>query len=307
MSDLAIVIPYYKKEFFDKCLASLAAQTNKNFNTYIGNDNSPQDPEKLIYRYEKEFNLKYVKFIENYGTLNLTKQWERCIALTKEEEWIIILGDDDIMEPNCVAEFYFSLNDIENRGIKVIRFASMVMDGSGNELSRRYKHPFIEDTGDFLMRKLKGETRSSLSEYVFKKRNLKATGFKEFPLAWYSDLLAILEVSNFGEIYTINNAVVHFRLSGFNITSKDDNLTLKNIATFQFFYYLLRRKRNFFNSEQIDFLCNRLERTFLNNKKNLLFWGLFTKLYLERFYIKRYIFFSFQVLKLVVKKKIWKK
>jgi hypothetical protein len=43
-------------------------------------------------------------------------------------------------------------------------------------------------------------------------------------------------------IYTINEAVVQFRLSGDNITSQTDNLVLKKEATFEFSIIWLRKK-----------------------------------------------------------------
>jgi hypothetical protein len=73
-----------------------------------------------------------------------------------------------------------------------------------------------------------------LSEF-FNKDSLLKHKFKNLPLAWFSDILAVLEVSNFGLIYTINEAVVQFRLSGDNITSRADNLVLKTKALLSFY------------------------------------------------------------------------
>jgi hypothetical protein len=39
---LAIIIPYYKLCFFEENLQSLAAQTDKRFKVYIGDDASPE-------------------------------------------------------------------------------------------------------------------------------------------------------------------------------------------------------------------------------------------------------------------------
>lgn len=48
---LAIVIPYYKPDFFEETLQSVAAQTDKRFTLYIGNDASAHDPLPLIQKY----------------------------------------------------------------------------------------------------------------------------------------------------------------------------------------------------------------------------------------------------------------
>src|SRR5665647_1577360 len=93
---LAIVIPCYHIKFFDKTLESLSNQTDKRFTVYIGDDNSPNNPEELILKFASGLTLKYVKFEENWGSHSLVKQFERCIDLLQDEQWIMILGDDDV-------------------------------------------------------------------------------------------------------------------------------------------------------------------------------------------------------------------
>ena len=249
--DLAIVIPYYKINFFKETLDSLAHQTNKNFKVYIGNDASPNNPSELLLKYKNDFDFEYFEFQENLGSKSLVNQWHRCVDLAKEEEWLMILCDDDTLSENYIEAFYKNLNEITTSNVKVIRYASQVIDENNNSLSVVINHPKIENAVDFLFRKLKGGTRSTLSEYIFKQKNVLEIKFKNLPLAWYSDLLGVLEFSHFGNIYTINEALLKFRLSGINITSKTDDHILKNEATFQFYYYLLDKKSSFFNNYQI--------------------------------------------------------
>lgn len=288
---LAIVIPYYKIRFFEATIQSLALQTDKRFKVYIGNDASNDDPTQLLEKFKNQFDFDYHYYDTNLGSISLTQQWERCMTQVQEEKWVMILGDDDFLESNCVALFYQNIDLIEKKNSKVIRYATQVIDHNNNVLAGIYTHPEYENSTDFLMRKFKGGTRSSLSEFIFSKDTLFGVKFKDFPLAWFSDVLAVLEVSNFGLIYTINRAVVKFRWSGDNITSRTDNLVLKNEAAFEFFYYLLDKKESFFNQEQINILQFKLEKTFLDNKKNLRFWQLFTMLYLKNFYIRNYGYF----------------
>lgn len=87
---LAIVIPYYNIQFFDKTLGSLTNQTDKRFTVYIGDDNSPNSPEGLISKFASGLTAKYVKFEENLGSHSLVKQFERCIDLLQDEQRILI-------------------------------------------------------------------------------------------------------------------------------------------------------------------------------------------------------------------------
>lgn len=299
---LAIVIPYYKYTFFEATLESLANQTDKRFKVYIGDDGSPKHPLDLLEKYKDQFDFEYHRFETNLGSVSLVQQWERCIDRTGTEQWIMILGDDDTLSLNCMSSFYDNLAEVEEQKINVIRYSTVVIDQNETEISIVHKHPQYEKSVDFLMRKSKGGTRSSLSEFIFKKEVLQEIRFKDLPLAWYSDILAVLEFSKFGLIYTINEAIVCFRLSGINITSKRDNLLLKNRATFKFYYYLINLKSKFFNRKERDVLMTMLEKTFFDNKKSIHFWVLFTKLYLSNLYFKKYSIFIGKMLKIILKK-----
>ena len=102
---LAIVIPYFKLNFFESTLDSLAIQTDNRFKVYIGNDYSPDDPKPLLEKYKGILKFQYVEFENNLGKKSLVKQWERCIAEVHDEDWIVILGDDDVLSKNCIEDF----------------------------------------------------------------------------------------------------------------------------------------------------------------------------------------------------------
>jgi glycosyltransferase involved in cell wall biosynthesis len=299
-SNLAIVIPYYKIDFFKETLDSLANQTHKNFKVYIGNDASPNNPSKLLSKYENDFDFEYFEFQENLGSKSLVNQWHRCIDLAKEEEWLMVLCDDDTITTNYIEAFHNNINDISSAKVAVVRYASQVIDEKNKSLSVEINHPKIENAVDFLFRKLKGGTRSTLSEYIFKRKIVHEIRFKNLPLAWYSDLLGVLEFSHFGNIYTINEALLKFRLSGINITSKTDDHVLKNEATFQFYYYLLTDKKNHFNKEQSAILIDKLEKTILDNKKNLNFWIKTLNLYATKGKFLQFVTLVFKAIKRIV-------
>lgn len=280
---LAIVIPYYKFSFFEKTLQSLSKQTDKRFKVYIGNDASPENPKQLLDVFSNSFHFDYTVFENNLGKESLVKQWERCLDLMQDEDWLMILGDDDTLSEDCIELFYQNIEKVNLNKCNVVRFATKVIDEEDKSISPIHVHPEIENSVDFLFRRIKGGTRSSLSEYVFKTVSVKKNGFKNFPLAWHTDDLAILEFSEFGNIYTINDTVVNFRLSGENITSKNDNLKLKNKATFSYYHYLLSCKKSFFNDNQKNILFFKLEKSLLNDKKNVYFWMKLIQLYLSNF------------------------
>ena len=294
---LALDIPYYKYDFFEATLQSLASQTNKQFHVYIGDDASPKPPTDLLEKFKDQFTFSYHRFETNLGGTSLVQQWNRCLKLVQNETWVQILGDDDTLAPNVIASFYENLLEITKVNSAVVRFATQVIDEKGSPISEIYQHPKLELATDFLVRKFKGGTRSSLSEYIFMKEKMDAIQLKDFPLAWYSDLLAVVEFAEFKTIFTINDAVVDFRLSGKNITSKTDDLVVKNQATFLFYSYLLRVYGKQFSDQLVQLLFDRLEKTVFDNKKQIKYWFVLLNLYGNFFQVRRFLLLSLKIKK----------
>ena len=144
MKKLAVIIPYFKIAFFRETLESLATQTDQRFNVYIGNDASPENPEDLLKEFEGKFNFVYKKFEENLGCTSLTKQWARCIEMMNDEEWMMILGDDDILGSNVVSEFYVQLSQLEP-STNIIRFSLQIINQHSIPIKELITSIFLQD------------------------------------------------------------------------------------------------------------------------------------------------------------------
>ncbi len=263
---LAIVIPYYKISFFDETLQSLANQTNKNFKVYIGDDASPNNPVELLNVYKSSFNFTYKKFDQNLGANSLTQQWQRCIDLLGNEEWIMLLGDDDKLEKNVVDEFYKNINEVDVNQINIIRFASVLVNSSTLKESSVFLHKKKEKILDFYSKKLLDITRSSLSEYVFRKKVYKKYNFKNYPLAWHSDDMAWFEFSEGKDIFSINEAKVFVRIFQESISGNPLNFFYKDTASIEFYNNLLLRKDVLKNQIVREVLLTRLEVLYKKRK-----------------------------------------
>ena len=102
---LAFVIPAYKADYLERTLSSLAYQSCKDFTLYVGDDASPKDLQSIVERFRDRLNINYVRFEGNLGGKDLVAHWERCLALCRDEEWVCLFSDDDLLEENCVASF----------------------------------------------------------------------------------------------------------------------------------------------------------------------------------------------------------
>ncbi|MCL9809094.1 glycosyltransferase family 2 protein [Flavobacterium luminosum] len=247
---LAIVIPFYKLTFFEATLQSLANQTDKRFKVYIGDDASPEDCTSLLKQFEGQFDFTYHRFETNLGGTSLTQQWERCIALSEEEEWLMILGDDDLLGENVVEEFYKNKGLVDSENSNVLKFATVNIDDKGIVISKKYMHPLKENVATAYYRKFIWESRSSLSEYIFRRTSYIKHGFENYPLAWHADDRAWFDFSEGGNICCSNEAIIYFRLTNFNISGQTDNEQIKKQASKLFFYDLITKYLNLFTRKQ---------------------------------------------------------
>jgi glycosyltransferase involved in cell wall biosynthesis len=281
---LAIIIPYYKLTFFEATLDSLAAQTNQNFKVYIGDDASLESPNDLLEKYQRKFDFEYHRFEENLGGTSLTQQWERCIALSNNEEWIMILGDDDVLEENVVEAFYANLLEIEEEGINVVRFSTQSIDKVKNIISKVYINPKVEKATDFYYRRHSGDVRSSLSEHVFRRKSFLKYKFKNYPLAWHSDDYAWIEFAENKPILAINDAIITIIISCESLTGSTTNLLKKNIAQSLFYMDLIKNKLNLFdNNVRLPLLLQAEIAIKINRKLTLNEWNILFFKYLNNY------------------------
>ena len=217
MHVLAIVIPAYKPDFFRAALDSVAAQTDRRFRVYVGDDGGPPEIGRICASFSATgVDIVYRRFDENLGGRSLTAHWNRCIALS-EEPWVWLFSDDDEMAPNCVASIHEELS--RNRNGNVLRFNTDVIDGRGKTLAVNASHPEVETGVDFLYARLQGERNSYVVEYVFRRDAFEREGgFPDYPVAWCADDVAWYSFSGGGEIRTLTNGKVRWRASGLNIT-----------------------------------------------------------------------------------------
>lgn len=232
MNQLAIIVPYYKIDFFEETLKSIADQTNQNFTLYIGNDASPNNPLPLIEKYFKDNSYHYFDYKENIGSKNLALQWERILENVREE-WVQILGDDDCISQDFVEEFYKTLPIVEKNNISLIKCGQQWID-ENNKLLEFNVYDFNKvSAAEIFIKKYNHEIRSSLSENIYQTQIIKRHKFIKLPLAWGTDDLSLLNFSKNGYIQYIPKPMVSVRISTQSISGSDQYEKLKKLAIHQ--------------------------------------------------------------------------
>ncbi|MGH2665076.1 glycosyltransferase [Flavobacterium sp.] len=280
---LAIIVPYYKLTFFEDTLRSLASQTDKRFKVYIGDDASPENCALLLDKYKGTFDFVYKKFETNLGGISLVKQWERCIAFIGNEEWIMILGDDDFISPNLVESFYAHYEKFASKS-QLIRFAKQnIFKKTGASMEIQY-NPEFESASDAFYRRITGGTTITLSEYIFKRSSYEKYGFYSYPLAWHSDNRAWIEFAEEKPIYSINEAVVTVVNSELSISGSSLFSHQKNQASIAFYRYLMEEKLPSFSKQQAIRVIHKYENAISRVRKI----SIKDRLFLFPYYVKNY-------------------
>lgn len=251
MPQLAIVIPVYKARFLRETLRSISNQVNKDFVVYIGDDASPEDIAGIVKEFDGRFIYRYHRFDINQGRDSLIKQWERCIALVKEEKWVWLFGDDDLMSPTCVSRFYEMLEKEEDNA-DAYRINTIKINEAGSAL--KYNNfPLSVNAAAFLEMKVSCMLESYIVEYIFlKERYNELGGIPDFPLGWASDDAFWLQLASPKPIRLITGAMVFWRHSDYNISGniQGKHANLLKIAACLLFITWFKKNCNAYKSNR---------------------------------------------------------
>lgn len=228
---LAIIIPAYKATFLPTALDSIAAQTCKDFTLYVGDDCSPEPIGDIVGQYRKKIELVYQRFDTNLGGKDLVAQWERCVALSQEEPYVWLFSDDDVMEPNCVEALLRHVDET-NGAYDVYHFDVNEINDEGEVTKQRPAYPQVLGAYDYYKGKTSGKYRSYVVENVFSRRVYEqAGGFKNFDLAWGSDVATWCIFCGQKGMSRVPDAKVCWRRSAENITPNTSGSIAKRKMT----------------------------------------------------------------------------
>ena len=266
MPSLAIVIPFFKIDFFEETIVSLKNQTHQQFHIHIGNDASGNDPMPIVEKHLKSEQYSYYDYETNKGGQNPALQWERILE-NVTEDYFMILGDDDYVSNNLVEEFYNHWAEIEKLNISVVKFSQQNVTSERLPMNDFTVGPKLCRPADYLESVVVEQKRSSLSEYIFKRLAYQKIGFVHLPLAWGTDNLAVFMFAENSPLLFINNAKVFVRMSNTNISGKKDLSDKKAFALQQFHKYIINNLHDAITTKTLKKLFR--EQVYLWKYKNV--------------------------------------
>ncbi len=234
---LAIIIPAYKTEFLRETLESLANQSCKQFNVYIGDDCSPNDVQSIVDEYAAKLPIAYRRFDSNLGGKDLIAQWQRCLEMSRGEEFFCMFSDDDVMLPQNVELFYKKLESDDQSD--VYHFDIDIVDSNTRLRKHRRDFPEYITAAKFFKWLYLGKINARMPEFIFRRQAFDANGgFVHFDLAYRSDNATVMINATRNPICSIKGSRVLWRDSGTNVSSHPALKERKVMASIDFFNWL---------------------------------------------------------------------
>ncbi|MFN3998938.1 glycosyltransferase [Algoriphagus sp.] len=216
MIKFSICIPAYKSKYLKECIDSILVQTIPDFELIILNDCSPEPVKEIIAAVDDQ-RIRYFENEKNVGPVNLVDNWNKCLNYAIGE-FVIIMGDDDILAPHYLEEFLSLISTFPD--LEVYHCRSLIIDDFGNEVMLTPSLPRFEHVYDSIWHRLHQLRSNYISDYVYRTETLRSRGgFFKLPLAWGSDDITAFIASAEKGIAHSNEPVFHYRSNRLSITS----------------------------------------------------------------------------------------
>lgn len=223
---VSVAIPAYKQKYLAEAIRSVLNQSYQNIELIIVNDRSPEDIDGVVSQFN-DSRIRYYVNEQNLGGTNPANNWNKCLSYA-QGEFFALLCDDDLYEPDFIEQMMSLASKYPKTN--VFRARANFIDKEGKETNRYASAPEWESWDDYLWHVCHNYRSQTISEWMYRREAIiNAGGYALLPLAWYADYLSIFRFAKEGGIASTYHILVHFRLSGDNISSQDDKNTLQKI------------------------------------------------------------------------------
>lgn len=268
----SITIPAYKAKYLKECIDSIIAQTYKDFELIIVNDASPEGLDSIVKQYT-DARIRYYVNEKNCGAINVVDNWNKCLEYAKGE-FIICMGDDDKLMPNCLEEYvklidkYPELDAFHARVIRIDDNSEII-----DILEDRAEHETIYS----FMRHRFNRRQQYIGDFCFRTSKLRSMGgYYKLPMAWDSDdITTFMMTVPFG-IANTNKASFMYRVNPFTISNTGNNfIKLKAINQANKWLESFMKKLSPVSLEDIEEykLLNKLAKKSIDIEKTIIIYS----------------------------------
>lgn len=214
------LMPAYKVAYLKDAIDSILSQSYPNFRLVVSDDCSPENLFSVINLYDDE-RITYYRNEQNIGGRSLIEHWNLMLSYA-DSDYVILAPDDDIYNPLFLEEIDKLVKTYPT--VNVLKARVQKIDENGDVIQRdRIYEEYVSQIENLFHQALP-DHMSGIGNYVFKTSALKAMGgFVDYPLAWWSDVMTNLRLSEKGMAIT-KDILFTMRMSGISITTRKGNL-----------------------------------------------------------------------------------
>lgn len=254
----SFLIPIIKGRFLDFSIKSVLSQTDKDFELILYNDNSDDDIDTIVSKYNDN-RIIYKRGVKNIGMKDPSIVWNLMLNFASGD-YFCLLGDDDIIAENYLSEFKKII--LNNKEVSLFRTKLKRIDENNSIFYEGLDLPEYETWINFLYERLINNRVQSTCEFVIKKKSfLEIGGYVNFPRACGSDDATHLSLSREKGIVSTNKTFAHWRRSKLNI-SDNDSEEVNNKKAIKY----LEWEKKFVKENNIEKNFLNMIETSLNNK-----------------------------------------
>ena len=230
----SITIPAYKQKYLYEAIESCLAQTYKDFELIIVDDASPEDLKSVVDRFQ-DSRIRYYRNEKNCGALNVVDNWNISLGYATGD-YVICMGDDDKLLPNCLEEYFKLINRYPDIGLLHGWTEIINEDSIPTRLTcRRCEY---ESVYSLMWHRLNVYSNQFIGDFCFKSDLLKENGgFYKLPLAWSSDDLSAYIAASYNGVANTQAVVFQYRVNSQTISSTG-NADSKMDASISYFNWI---------------------------------------------------------------------
>lgn len=220
----SIAIPAFKGKFLGESIASVLTQTDNDFELIIVDDASPEDLKSIVGRFS-DSRIRYFRNEKGFGAYNVVGNWNKCLEYACGK-YIICMGDDDRLLPNCLADYRILVEKYPGLGLYHTRLQEINQYGKVIDLAEG--RPEYESVYSHIWHDLTGRRNQCIGDFLYEVAHLRQIGgFFNLPYAWNADRLTAAYAAWETGIANTVSFGFQYRNSGLTITSTTNNVSGK--------------------------------------------------------------------------------
>lgn len=229
---VSIAIPAYKRKWLKDAIESALTQDYEKIELIIADDHSPQNLKEVVQPYLVDERVSYYFNEINVGKESVANNWNRCLEYVRGE-FFVLLCDDDVLMPNFVSTLLLLAQKYPQCNIFHGRRMLYYEETGSTEILESW--PEFESFEDFVRAKSLVKRKHTITEFLYRSKNIVSEKYTVFPVAYFSDDASILKIVKNGGIASSQEPVCKIRISDEQISSAGKYAVKKVRATMMYY------------------------------------------------------------------------